>query len=201
MAALYALSDLVKSMSNNSVDMEHFSFCYANVNFDVILDISTQPFELMVGTKRHNWACVMEMYTGYKVEMSDEDFYRLRSILNLNSNDKNKFNSCIFLKFLAGKAPKKSSGYLLDPSYVVPFRKSQISKSDEPEKIVFIGWNDHSKDHRKAQNFDKTQLLLGKRCADYCRKHNISSMWTTPDKAKLKTHVTYPWERIFVSHR
>ena len=47
-----------------------------------------------------------------------------------------------------------------------------------PEKIYFKGWNDHIKDHNKARNFEKTEFYFGKEIADYCRKNNISSLWT-----------------------
>ena len=46
-------------------------------------------------------------------------------------------------------------------------------------------------DKKTARNFDKTEKLLGKRVADYCREHNISSIWS--DKTNEKKKVTYPW--------
>ena len=59
-------------------------------------------------------------------------------------------------------------------------------------KIYFKGWNNRVLDKKTARNFDKTEKLLGKRVADYCREHNISSMWS--DKTSEKKKVTYPWQ-------
>ena len=49
---------------------------------------------------------------------------------------------------------------------------------DAKEKIYFCGWNDHITDKRKARNFDKTEYYFGPRVANYCRRNNISSLWT-----------------------
>ena len=73
----------------------------------------------------------------------------------------------------------------------MPFRKKYIKAADEPDKTVFVGWNDHKLDKRVARNFGKTELFLGKKVADFCRCNNISSLWTSPEKASEKD-ISYP---------
>jgi hypothetical protein len=46
-------------------------------------------------------------------------------------------------------------------------------------------------DGKSPRIFDKTRLFLGDKVAYFCIKHNISSLWTTPDKASEKD-ITYP---------
>lgn len=92
---------------------------------------------------------------------------------------------------LSTNAPTSCSLKPVQPSHIMPFRKKYIKSSDEPNKTVFVGWNDHKLDGKSARNFDKTRLFLGDKVADFCIKHNISSLWTTPDKASEKA-ITYP---------
>lgn len=75
---------------------------------------------------------------------------------------------------------------------MVRYRQHTIKDSDEQWKIYFKGWNNHVLDKKTARNFDKTEKLLGKRVADYCKEHNISSIWF--DKTSEKKKVTYPWQ-------
>lgn len=41
--------------------IEQFEITYNNVTFDCVLDIGINPFELMIGVKRHNFACVFQL--------------------------------------------------------------------------------------------------------------------------------------------
>ena len=190
---LYPLSSLIKDMARNQQDMEQFTVSYNNIAFDIVLDIGSTPFELMVGAVHHNWASVMEMHKGYEVEMPDKDYYALLRILNVKPNESH-ITSSKFLFYIASKAPTHCSNMIIQPTHITRFRAIHIKDADEPEKTVFKGWNNHVKDHKTAHNFEKTELLLGKRCADYCRAHNISSLWTTPDKAGEGCKAYYPWD-------
>ena len=97
-----------------------------------------------------------------------------------------------FRKYISNHAPHKCKRRIVDLAYLVRYRQHTIKDSDEPWKIYFKGWNNHVLDKKTARNFDKTEKLLGKRVADYCREHNISSMWS--DKTSEKKKVTYPWQ-------
>lgn len=181
---LYDFKPLFQSMRRNNISIEQYYVTYNNIKFDIIFDISNTPFELLLGAIQHNWGCVLKMERGFSVTMPDSVFYELCKILNLKPG-KESLTSFKFLKFIASKAPAKSRCALVDPSHLIPFRKSNLKSSDEPDKVYFIGWNNHIKDKRTARNFDKTEKLLGKVVADYCRRNNISSMWSAnPGDAK-----------------
>lgn len=188
---LTQLSPLTSDMCKSKKDIEQFYVTYSNVKFDIIYDISKTPFELLIGAINHNWATTLEIKRGFYTNMPDSDFYSLCDILNLKPG-KESLTSSKFLKYIASKSPAKCSGRPIDPSHLARYRCKRIKTADEPEKIYFVGWNNHLKDKRKAHNFDKTELFFGKRVADYCRKNNISSMWT--DKRYDSSKASYPWD-------
>lgn len=178
---------LCSSMFKNNIAIEQFYVIYNNIKFDVIFDIGSKPFELLIGAISYNWACTLKLSVGYFAEMTDSDFFALCNILNLKPS-KESLTSFKFLKFIASKAPKESRCTLVEPSHLIPFRKKSLKASDESDKIYFVGWNNHIKDKRIARNFYKTEKLLGKTVADYCREHNISSMWSANPRDANPVH-------------
>lgn len=188
---LHELKDLTDSMRRCKKDIEQFYINYANVKFDVIYDINKEPFELLIGAINKKWACILYIKKGFLTSMSDEDFYSLCNILNLKPS-KETFTSFKFIKYIVSNAPKNCSNKIVSPKHLLPFRKKYISTSDDKEKKYFCGWNNHIKDGRKARNFNKTELFFCKRVADYCRKNNISSMWSAHKKDE--SNISYPWD-------
>lgn len=191
MIKLYGLQPLTSSMKRKHVDMNQFSVTYNDVEFDVIYDVGCTPFELLIGAKYINLATTVQIKKGYTASMNDSDFYRLCTILNLKPG-KNLFTSFTFLRFIASNAPKDAKDGIISSTAVAKFRHNKIPIEQEKDKIYFIGWNNHKKDGRIARNFEKTELLLGSSIANYCRKHNISSMWSNQSSDKQKE--TYPWK-------
>lgn len=185
----YNLAPLCIDIRKKKKSIEHFSFTYNGFIFDVIIDIDSIPFQMMVGIKDYNFAFVLNVNKGYRTTIPDSIYFELCNILNLNSS-KDHF-TFKFLKLIDSKIPSTCSDNLVNPDYLLKFRPYQSKDVDESTKTRFIGWNDHIKDGRKAHNFDKTERYLGKSVADYCREHNISSMWTTPDDSSPR-HIDFP---------
>ena len=69
------------------------------------------------------------------------------------------------------EAPKQSNK--AGVKYTELYRYLPYRKVDEADKKYFCGWNNHIKDKRTANNFDKTEFYFGKKIADYCRINNI----------------------------
>lgn len=187
---LYGLAELIKDMHRHNQDIDEFLFTYNKTRFHAIVDIGSVPFQLLLGTFNHNWACVLSVKKGYITSMDASDFRRLCEVLHLKPG-KGEFTSFEFLKYIDSHAPIMCSLKPVQPSHIMPFRKKYIKTADEPNKTVFIGWNDHKLDKKEARNFDKTRLFLGDKVADFCQKHNISSRWTTPEKTAEKP-ISYP---------
>ena len=184
-----AFEPLTNDMRTNNIEKEHYCFDYNGFRFDVILSIVSRGYEILVAIHTHNLGCVLEMNNNYVVEMTNGDYYSLCDILHLNWSE-NHFNSSVFLRLLSEQAPRYSNGRGVE--YRELRRYLHYRQVDEAHKIYFCGWNDHKKDHRKAHNFDKTEFYFGKSVADYCRKNNISSMWS--DIPKDEKQLIKPWK-------
>lgn len=178
---------LLIDMKKHKVEKEHYKFMFNGFTFDVILSFVLDSYELLVAIHTHNWGCVLKMNKYYYVEMSNEDYFSLCNILNLNWNE-NHFSSAAFLRLLSQNAPLTSS--CLGVTHNELRRYLPYRYVDEADKIYFCGWNDHKSDNRKAHNFDKTEYYFGKSVADYCRKHNISSLWSDIPRDERK--ITLP---------
>lgn len=180
----YALKPLIADMQRNDIFIEHYSFTYNGHIFDVVISVKSNGYEILIGVHKSHWGCVLSMDKTLEVNMPDKIYYSLRDILDLKYSDRH-FNSFEFLLLLSKSAPKKSACTKVDLSVLRSFTKYR--PVDENDKIYFIGWNTHIKDKRQARNFDKTEFFFGKDVADYCRAHNISSLWTS-DPAEEKPY-------------
>lgn len=173
------MQSLIPDMEAKGVEKEHFSFAYAKQTIDCILAFTKSGYELLVGVHALNFGFVVPIVQNknkdYIVELTDEDYLRFCKALKLSYRN-DGFTSNTLLKLLSNKIPEKSSGIKIN--YETMINYVECRKIDESEKIYFKGWNDHIKDGKKAQNFDKTEFYLGKQVTDYCRRNNISSMWT-----------------------
>lgn len=171
----YQFSSLYNDTCHKGKNSEKFNFTYNRVRFQVIFLIDRVPFEILVGAIGLNWACTLTMERGFNVTgMQDADYYALRKILNFKKSGAPPFSSWAFIRIVASCVPKRCSSYVVQPHELARYK----SNASDEDKIYFLGWNDHSIDHRKAQNFEKTERFLGKQVADFCRQHNISSLWT-----------------------
>lgn len=179
---------LIKDMKDHDIDKEHYNFDFNGFRFDVILSIVQSGYEILVAIHTENWGCVLNMNNDYYVEVPDDVYYSLRDILHLDWNT-NHFNSIAFLQLLSEKSPQHSN--CLGVGYTELRRYLPYRHVDEADKIYFCGWNDHKRDGRKAHNFDKTEFYFGNEVACYCRRHNISSLWSDIPRDERK--VSKPW--------
>lgn len=150
----YQLADLKKDMRCNQQSIEQFYVTYNNIKFDVIFDIGVIPYELLIGAVNHSWACTLKINRGYEINMSDNDFYALCKLLNLKPG-RESLTSFKFIFFIVEHAPHKCSNKPVEPKHLVPFRAKKISAEDEPDKVVFRGWNDHKKDGKQLETLTR----------------------------------------------
>lgn len=183
------LEYLVNDMLRHNVDKTKFAFSYAKTDIDVIVAIMSAGYELLLGlrTKKPE-AFIIYVDSNFVAELTSNDYFRLCAAFNLNY-DNDKFSSNVFLNLLSLNIPKQYSGQQCMYKDLIPFVKARTV--EESDKVYFKGWNDHIKDGRKARNFDKTEFFFGKTVADYCRQHNISSIWT--DKISEEYTYSNPW--------
>ena len=184
------LRTLISDMIANGVDKHKFSFTYAKVQFDVIVAIVNDGYELLVGIRSGNgYAMIIKVNKRFVAEFTNDHYSTLRAALKLTYRG-DGFSSAMFLDLLSSKIPERYSGEKCTYKDMIPFAK--LRNVEEYEKVYFKGWNDHIKDGRQARNFDKTKFFFGDIVAGYCEKHNISSMWT--DKPNEENLYCDPWD-------
>lgn len=195
MAHFPALKPLINDMMKKHSDREHFCVTYATVTFDIIISLDVPPSEILIGGEGINWACAMKISDDLEITMPDKDFYALRKALPLKKNGIENLGFYIFLNFIAVHAPKHCSGTPVQPPVMQRWYSKKVDSIDPENRTVFYRWVDQNERGNKAHNFEKTEAYFGKSVADYCRKHNISSQWLTPEQAVGKNiqSVRYPW--------
>lgn len=172
------LQSLIYDMDQNHVEKDQFSFTY-KLTFDVIVAIVENGYELLISLRETNFGFVVPVNERFIASIKPKDYFKLCDHLNLTSS-KDHFTSNVFLRLLSSKIPCKYSGRIITYRDMIPYCKCK--QVEESEKIYFKGWNLHIADKRQAQNFSKTEFYFGKEVADYCRKNNISSIWTDDPK-------------------
>ena len=93
------------------------------------------------------------------------------------------------------RSESKCSKNPVQPYIMQKWYPEETDKIDPQRRTVFYRWVDQTKNDRQAHNFKKTEFYFGKKVADYCRTHNITSQWLTPEQA-TRLHiqtVKYPW--------
>lgn len=183
--------NLLDDMRRNEKKHEQFGFEYNHVAFDTIFRIDSNPYELLIGAIGHSFSMVLPMLPGFIVNIPYDDYRKLCSVLNLHYNS-NHFSSADFLAYISNHAPKTCSRIKVQPHQIARYQTKELRNVKDSEKIYFVCWNDHTKDGRKAQNFEKTRILLGDKTAEYCIKHNISSCWS--DISLEVNNYQEPWQ-------
>lgn len=196
---MYNLLPLYHAMQQQKRTVEGFDFKLKGLTLDVVFAIDTQPFMLLIGIKTYNFFFTVPVYRGFWVEpLEDHIFYALRRLLNFSKKGE-KFTSLKFLAEVNHYAPSHCSKIPLQPHHLYAMLpQEQREKVEESDKIYFLGWNYHRTDGRKARNFEKTRIMTGsQQIADFCRAHNISSMWSAnPNDAKAFVNPSIMSNRI-----
>lgn len=191
---LYEIKPLLQDMGRNKAKQDKFSFRYANLQFQVIVLIEREPFELLFGVVDHNFSFTLCLRRGFNLDdMPDDVYFYLRKLLKLQKCDEG-LTSYKLMQYFASKIPKKYSGKKVEPHEIAVYKQQNVPES---EKIYFKGWRSHETDGRHVQNLEKTRQWLGNDAYEYCKKYNISSCWSdrlserkqyySPDKHREKS--------------
>lgn len=175
------MGPLCSSMARSKKDMEQFQVTINGVIFDCIINIGSQPFELMVGTINYKFSCILHIKRGYVTELSDTDYFRICDILDLHYSI-NHFTSSKFLEHIDNGLPQRATNRTVKPQDVARYKADILSISERKEGYIFCDWLRHEgQNNGHARNIEKTRLLLGNRIANFCKEHDISSKWTTDE--------------------
>lgn len=85
---LYEIKPLLQDMGRNKVKQDKFSFRYANLQFQVIILIEREPFELLFGLVDYNFSFVLCLRKGFELDdMPDDVYFYLRSLMKLCASE------------------------------------------------------------------------------------------------------------------
>lgn len=179
---LLEIKPLLSDMGKNNAKMDKFRFTYNKVEFEVIIFIDRNPFELLFGILDENFSFILELKKGYQLSnLSNQDFFRLCDILNLKPG-KETFTSFKFLKYFAKRLPTQYSKNNIEPHEIAWYKSKYVPES---HKIYFLGWRTYGPESsHSAKNFKKTREFLGEETYEFCKKNNISSRWTDEPKER-----------------
>lgn len=172
---LLEIKPLLQDMARHNVKLDKFRFTYNHVEFEVIVLIEREPFELLFGVIGHNYSFILKLFRGYELEsLPNEVFFKLCDILKLKPS-KEGLTSFKFVRYVAERIPIHYSGRRIQPHEIAVYKQQNIPEKD---KIYFCGWKFYTSEKRHARNFEKTRKWLGDEAYQFCIKHNISSCWT-----------------------
>lgn len=181
------LQPLCSSMGKSKKSLEVFSFTY-KLQFECLLDLAENPFQMLVGIPGANFAFVLKIEKGYKAKIEDSDYFRLCELLNLTyKND--QFSSFSFLKFVDSNIPKQCTPNLVPPEKILKFKEQSFSQKEREEGFIFCGWLPHKGRNNghlnKDENLPKTRKIFGTYVADFCERNDISSKWTIDETKRV----------------
>ena len=190
---LYEIKPLLQDMGRNKVKQDKFSFRYANLQFQVIILIEREPFELLFGLVDYNFSFTLCLRKGFELDdMPDDVYFYLRSLMKLQKCDE-VLTSYKLMQYFAARIPQKYSGKKVEPHEIAVYKQRDVPES---KKIYFKGWQSHETDGKHVKNLEKTRQWLGNDAYEYCKKYNISSCWSdhpserkpyySPDKHREK---------------
>ncbi|CED90454.1 DUF6037 family protein [Actinomyces succiniciruminis] len=163
--------------------------------FDALLAAEgDQPWTLLIAIiGPHHWAHTYDVDTNPStgdlraVAYLGDDYASLLDALGIGGSGTSHWPPGDLLD-AADNAAKTSQPRAWIPPQDLP--KAARTNIEEADKTAFFGWIDHvahpNTGHATRDNLDKTRRLLGKDIYTFCKDHDVSSRWTTPDDTRIK---------------
>ncbi len=173
------LKQLYAKMKDAEVSSTIFQYSYHSKPFSCILLIDCEPFLLYItALGKPPFSIELNINKGFKIEacLNSTDYYNLVKYLELKRDDQNPFKPLYFFQALNDILTNIS---VKKPRYTEVLEVVRLYRDiEEKDKIYFCGWRKNSYCNVTPQNLEKTQSAFGKKYADFCKAHNISSCWT-----------------------
>lgn len=179
MIHLYKLLPIQREMVKKNQLVTSFKYDYKSVSLNILFYCLEQ--NILVVTKENSEEYVSFLINkdfSLDLDMEHEDYKKLIKLLSIRYSKKNPFVPSNFFFDLSQSIPEYSSikeeNIHLTKYYVYKY-------IDDAYKTKFVRFINHGLDGNKVsvKNLNKTAIYFGKKEANKCKKHNISSAWTS----------------------
>ncbi|MDM1395585.1 hypothetical protein HX049_00065 [Myroides odoratimimus] len=187
------LEQLHQQILNNNDTFCIFPFAKNKIVFNILFDIGTTPFKLVLLQKKGNFRLELVVTHNYNIDsMLDRELYKqLCEVLDLTNDSNNRFSTNAFFSELNTVIPRQYYRSTAErPLYV--FYSNNI---EEPNKLYYSSMTDwkntlNRKNHKVTdKNLEKTRVLYPE-IYEFCKDNNISVNYTSENiKKDLKKDI------------
>jgi hypothetical protein len=164
-----------------------FRYTHHHLVFECLFFAEGDPFELVLGCLRHNFAIVVPVFRGYEIHpyIGPREVYEaLRRALFRDAGSGQPFSPTVFFEEFDRHIPARASpGQVPTPADIV----RHDPRVEDADKKWFCGWRDNTAEGKRVtpENLAKTRRLLGPRAHEFSQRRNHSTRWThRPEDAK-----------------
>lgn len=173
------LKELYKDIKRNSRTYDVFDFTKNTIAFNILFDINTAPFKLIIFKKRSSEYIKVDVTHGFNVHphLSKENYDKLMNMLELQYKKGNPFSTKVFFEELNQKIPLKVSRKSIGIQ-----KLSYIYECEEADKIYIKeirNWDNYPHLNKSCshKNKEKTRLLYPE-VYEQIKDKNISIFYT-----------------------
>ena len=179
---LYKLKPLRREMIAKEQAAITFDYSNNSVQFHIIFYNLEQMILTFVkkGTTDH-FSVIVEKDFSINTILENDDYSALTRMLGLTYQKGNPFRPFNFFLDFSKKIPPYSATQPVDAKKNISYISKHV---EESEKTEFLDFHPHGKGrgHVSKENLNKTALYFGILEAERCKKANVSSRWSSPQK-------------------
>ncbi|MBG9445297.1 DUF6037 family protein [Cytobacillus firmus] len=183
---LNKLKELYKDIKRNNLTYDVFDFTKNNIDFNVLFDINSTPFKLIMIKKRSSDYIIIDVHNGFKINphLSRDKYDTLVSMLGLQFKKGNPFSTKEFFEELNQKIPSNISRKNISRNTI--FTIYQCEEKDKVYIKEIRNWDTypHLNKSCSPENKEKTRLLYPD-LYEEIKDKNISVFYTDKKREEI----------------
>lgn len=180
------LKELFKDIKRNNLTYDVFDFTKNNISFNVLFDINSTPFKLIIIKKRSSEYIKIDVLNGFTInpQLNSEQYNTLVSMLELRYQEGNPFSTITFFEELNQGIPATISKIEIGKNTI-----ATIYQCEEAEKVLIREIRDwdkypHLNKTCSAENKEKTRILYPE-IYEQIKDKNISVFYTNKKEEEI----------------
>ncbi len=174
---MLSLKTLHQDMRNIGVDIQQFRIRTGAAEFDCLFSVRGEPYHFaMTSRGEHPVFLGFPVHNGYKISTYLGDKYSdVLNLLRVDGRSGESFTPTNWFSQIDQQIPTRASSKEPSSNEIARLRPD-LEESDKP---YFDTWIYHTEKSFTAQNLQKTTHLIGAEAAEYSKKLNASSRWSS----------------------